>query len=79
MILEPGCCMTCSRWILPPTEPCAGAGGALGIMAFLPRQTSLAQLSEALPPASCCEVERMVLNGHLKGITLYVGRLARTM
>jgi hypothetical protein len=48
-------------------------------MAFLPRHTSLAQLSKALPPGGCCEVERVVLNGHLKGVTLYVGQLARVM
>ncbi len=59
--------------------PGAAAGGALGIMAFLPRHTSLAQLSKALPPGGCCEVERVVLNGHLKGVTLYVGQLARVM
>lgn len=54
------------------------AGGALGVMVFLPRHTSLAQLSAALPGGVPCEVERVVLNGYLKAVTLYVGALART-
>ncbi len=48
------------------------------MMVFLPRHTSLAQLSAALPEGAACEVERVVLNGYLKAVTLYVGRLART-
>ena len=48
------------------------------MMVFLPRHTSLAQLSDALVEGSCCEVERVVLNGYLKAVTLCVGRLART-
>ena len=39
---------------------------------FLPRNTNLRQLSEALPEGTSCEVERAVLNGFLKGITVYV-------
>ena len=57
---------------------CGTSGGARGVMMFLPRHTSLAQLSGALPEGAACEVERVVLNGYLKAITLYVGELART-
>ena len=46
-------------------------------MVFLPRHTSLAQLSEALPAGCCCEVERAVLSGRFIGITVYVGSIAR--
>lgn len=52
------------------------AEGALGIMVFLPRHTDLAQLSAALPPGACCEVERIVLNGFFKAITVYIGPVA---
>ena len=48
------------------------AGGGAGVIMFLPRNTSLRQLSEALPEGTSCEVERAVLNGFLKGITVYV-------
>jgi hypothetical protein len=58
---------------------CAGiTDGALGVMVFLPRNTDLVQLSAALPEGACCEVERIVLNGFLKAITVYTGALART-
>ena len=56
----------------------AGGGAGAGIMLFLPRNTNLRQLSEALPEGSPCEVERAVLNGFLKGITVYIGSLARS-
>lgn len=52
------------------------AEGALGVIVFLPRNTDLAQLSAALPGEACCEVERIVLNGFLKAITVYIGALA---
>ncbi len=57
---------------------CMCADGAVGLMVFLPRNTDLAQLSAALPGDACCEVERVVLNGFLKAITVYVGAVART-
>lgn len=47
-------------------------------MVFLPRNTDLAQLSAALPGDALCEVERVVLNGFLKAITVYIGVIART-
>ncbi|BDA44841.1 probable trimethylguanosine synthase at C-terminar half [Coccomyxa sp. Obi] len=50
--------------------------GGLGVMVFLPRNTDMAQLSAALPGDACCEVERVVLNGFLKAITVYIGALA---
>lgn len=53
------------------------AGGGAGVILFLPRNTNLKQLSEALPEGAPCEVERAVLNGFLKGITVYIGSLAR--
>lgn len=45
---------------------------------FLPRNTNLKQLLEALPEGCPCEVERAVLNGFLKGITVYIGSLAKS-
>jgi hypothetical protein len=47
-------------------------------MVFLPRNTDLVQLSAALPGDACCEVERVVLNGFLKAITVYIGAVACT-
>ncbi|CAL8469420.1 g8961 [Coccomyxa elongata] len=48
-----------------------------GVMVFLPRNTDMAQLSAALPGDACCEVERIVLNGFLKAITVYIGAVAK--
>ncbi len=45
-------------------------------MVFLPRNTDMAELSAALPGDACCEVERVVLNGFLKAITVYIGAVA---
>ena len=39
---------------------------------FLPRNSDLHQISAAIPHGAKWEVERNVLNGHLKGITLYI-------
>ena len=43
-----------------------------GIAVFLPRQTDLQQLSAAAPDSVTVEVERAVLDGFVKGITVYV-------
>ena len=42
-----------------------------GIAMFLPRQTDLQQLSAAAPDGMTLEVERAVLDGFVKGITVY--------
>ena len=47
-----------------------------GIACFLPKATSLEQVSAALSEGSFCEVERNVLNGRLKSITVYYGPCA---
>ena len=43
-----------------------------GIAMFLPRQTDLRQLSAAAPEGTALEVERAVLDGFVKGITVYL-------
>ena len=47
-----------------------------GIACFLPKTTNIAQLSAAVAEGSLCEVERNVLNGRLKSITIYLGPCA---
>ena len=47
-----------------------------GIACFLPKSTNLAQLSAAVAEGSFCEVERNVLNGRLKSVTVYHGPCA---
>jgi hypothetical protein len=42
-----------------------------GVAVFLPRQTDLQQLSAAAPEGMTVEVERAVLDGFVKGITVY--------
>ena len=42
-----------------------------GVAMFLPRQTDLQQLSAAAPEGVAVEVERAVLDGFVKGITVY--------
>ena len=44
-----------------------------GIACFLPKATSLEQVSAALSEGSFCEVERNVLDGRLKSVTVYYG------
>eukprot|EP00873_Tetraselmis_striata_P037976 jgi/Tetstr1/458240/TSEL_044728.t1 len=56
---------------------CGGGGGSSrpggsGVACFLPRNVSLAQLSETAGEEALL-VERHVLNGHLKGVTAYYG------
>ncbi len=58
--------LTCNERDVPQ------AGGGAGVIMFLPRNTNLRHLSEALPEGTSCEVERAVLNGFLKGITVYI-------
>ncbi len=43
-----------------------------GLAMFLPRQTGLQQLSAAAPEGTTLEVERAVLDGFVKGITVYL-------
>ena len=43
-----------------------------GLAMFLPRQTDLQQLSAAAPEGTTLEVERAVLDGFVKGITVYL-------
>ena len=43
-----------------------------GIAMFLPRQTDLQQLSAAAPEGMTLEIERAVLDGFVKGITVYL-------
>ena len=43
-----------------------------GVAMFLPRQTDLRQLSAAAPEGTTLEVERAVLDGFVKGITVYL-------
>ena len=43
-----------------------------GLAMFLPRQTDLQQLSAAVPEGRMVEVERAVLDGFVKGITVYL-------
>ena len=50
--------------------------GAQGIACFLPKTTNLAQLSAAVAEGSLCEVERNILNGRLKSVTVYHGPCA---
>ena len=47
-----------------------------GIACFLPKSTNLTQLSAAVAEGSFCEVERNVLNGRLKSVTVYHGPCA---
>ena len=49
-----------------------------GIACFLPKATSLEQVSAALSEGSVCEVERNVLNGRLKSVTVYHGPCAQS-
>ena len=42
-----------------------------GVAVFLPRQTDLQQLSAAAPEGMTVKVERAVLDGFVKGITVY--------
>ena len=59
-------------------EAALGTLGASGVIAFLPRNCDLRQISECLPEGQAfCEVERAVLNGVCKGITVYYGSVAR--
>ena len=52
--------------------------GAAGVIAFLPRNSDLRQLSATLPAGQpFCEVERAVLNGIFKGVSVYYGSVAR--
>lgn len=56
--------------------------GASGVIAFLPRNCDLRQVSAIAPPPAAggrgwVEVERCVLNNVFKGITLYYGSVAR--
>ena len=43
-----------------------------GLAMFLPRQTDLQQLSAAAPEGTMLEIERAVLDGFVKGITVYL-------
>jgi trimethylguanosine synthase len=52
--------------------------GCRGVVVWLPRNTRLAALEAAVPLGrGFCEVERAVLNGVFKGITVYYGAVAR--
>lgn len=42
-----------------------------GAVAFLPKHTDLWQLSDLAPPGKTVEVERNILDGFFKGITVY--------
>jgi RNA cap guanine-N2 methyltransferase len=42
-----------------------------GVVVFLPKNTSLQQLSDLVLPGHTVEVERNILDGFLKGITVY--------
>ena len=58
---------------LRPADSSSTDGARKGTIAvFLPRNSDLSQVAAAVPAAAAWEVERNVLNGHLKGITLYV-------
>lgn len=47
-----------------------------GIACFLPRSTNIGQLSAAVAEGKSCEVERNILNGRLKSVTVYHGACA---
>ena len=51
----------------------AVAPGGAGVVLFLPRNTDLPQLAGCVPPGERWQLERNVLNGRLKGVTLYCG------
>lgn len=54
-----------------------GPMGCEGAVAFLPRNADLADASELLPAGQgWCEVEREVLNGVTKGVSIYYGSCA---
>jgi tRNA1(Val) A37 N6-methylase TrmN6 len=53
--------------------------GCKGAAVWLPRNTNLSQLNAMLPAGwrGACEVEREVLNGVFKAVTVYLGALAK--
>lgn len=53
-----------------------GGVGAEGVVAFLPRNADLAQCALAAGGRPCV-AERVVLNGYLKGTTMYYGAAAQ--
>lgn len=59
----------------PVHERLDGAGqqrrGYRGVVAFLPKNTDLGQLSELVPQGGTLEVERNIQDGFFKGITAY--------
>lgn len=59
----------------PVPERLDGAGqqrrGRRGVVAFLPKNTDLGQLSKLVPQGGTLEVERNILDGFFKGITTY--------
>lgn len=44
-----------------------------GVACFLPKASNLTQLSEAVPEGLLCEVERNIVSGRLKSVTVYLG------
>ena len=52
-------------------------GAPLRVAAFLPRTARLDQCAAAVPPGSAVEIERAVVGGRVKGVTVYYGVGAR--
>lgn len=52
-------------------EGSAAVSSTRGVVAFLPKNTSLEQLSDLVLPGHTIEVERNILDGFFKGITVY--------
>ena len=49
----------------------AAASSRRGVVVFLPKNTNLQQLSDLVLPGHTIEVERNILDGFFKGITVY--------
>jgi hypothetical protein len=52
-------------------EDSAAASSRRGVVVFLPKNTNLQQLSDLVLPGHTVEVERNILDGFFKGITVY--------
>ena len=54
-------------------------GAPLRVAAFLPRTARLDQCAAAAPPGAAVEIERAVVGGRVKGVTVYYGVGARRL
>jgi hypothetical protein len=54
-------------------------GAPLRVAAFLPRTARLDQCAAAAPPGVAVEIERAVVGGRVKGVTVYYGEGARQL